>query len=79
MEGWATHRHRQSPKATQQESVSGEPMEVGDLVRETLEKGDIGIIIKIGIKHITGRELYKVSFADKDIWLADTVLEVICK
>jgi len=54
-------------------------MEVGDIVRETLEKGDIGIIIKIGIKHITGRELYKVSFADKDIWLADTVLEVICK
>ena len=76
MEGWATHRHRQSPKATQQESVSGEPMEVGSLVRDVVQN-DIGIIIKIGIKHITGRELYKVSFADKDIWLADTFLEVI--
>ncbi len=73
MERWATHRHRQSPEATQQESVSGEPMEVGDLVRDVVQD-DIGIIITVGTEL---PRLYKVSFAKEDLWLADTFLEVI--
>ena len=65
MEGWATHRYRQSPKATQQASLSGEPMGVGTLVKmKDCNLSIFGVIIAVFMDDYNDNEVYKIVWID---------------